>query len=111
LGELTAGDHGARETVVPVRDAVSRTQNLTACGGHIAARLAVASPEVQYRVGLQTQSDDPGDQPGHIGKREPFRTALGQVCAEGVIEPARCRCGPGSVAGQSGDCGPAWVAA
>ncbi len=83
-----------------------------ACSRHVAARLAVvASPEVQYRVSLQTQSGDPGDQPGHIGKREPFRTALGQVRAERVIEPARCRSGPGSVAGQSGECGRAWVAA
>jgi hypothetical protein len=76
-----------------------------ACGGRIAARMAVASPDVQYRVGLQTQSDDPGDQPGHIGKREPFRTALGQVRAERVIQPARCRSGPGSVAGQGGGAG------
>ena len=60
-----------------------------ACTSYITARLAVvASPEVQYRVSLQTQSDDPGDQPGHIGKRDPFRTALGQVSAERVIEPA-----------------------
>ena len=83
-----------------------------ACGGHVAARLAVvASPEVQYRISLQTQSDNSGYQPGHIGKRKPFRTALGQVGAECVIESARCRSGPGSVAGQSGECERAWVAA
>ena len=83
-----------------------------ACGGHVAALLAVAaSPQVQYRVSLQAQSDDPGDQPGHIGKREWFRAVLGEVRAERVIEPARCRSGPGRVAGQSGECGRARVAA
>ena len=71
----------------------------------------VAPPQVQYRVSLQAQSGDPGDQPGHIGQREPFRTTLGQVRAERVIEPARCRSGPGSVAGQSGGRGRARVAA
>ena len=83
-----------------------------ACGGRVAARLAVvAAPEVPYRVSLQAQSGDPGDQPGRIGKREPFGAALGQVRAERVIEPARCRSGPGSVAGQGGERGRARVAA
>ena len=83
-----------------------------ACGGCVAARLAVAaSPEVQYRISLQTQSDDPGDQPGHVGKREPFRTALSQVRAERVIEPtpaaaraaSPCRAGGAGVPGSLRD--------
>ena len=87
-----------------------RVQDLAACGDRVAVRLAaVASPEVQYRVSLEAQSDDPGDQSGHIGEREPFRAALGQERAERVIEPTRCRGGPDRVVGRNGESGGARV--
>ena len=67
-----------------------------------ACLVVVASPEIQYRVSFQTQSDDPGDQPGHRLqlRDEPFEArdfrrprldecllSLGigaELCADGV---------------------------
>ena len=77
-GQLTAGDQGGRETVVPARDAFGRAQDLLARGGRVAVRRAVAGwPQVQYRVRLQAQPGDPGDQAGHVGQRDALGTAGG----------------------------------
>ncbi len=60
---------GRTAPVPTARQAPARPAGSKVRQSQFRPRVAVAaSPEVQYRVSLQAQSGDPGDQPGHIGR-------------------------------------------
>ena len=60
----------------------------------VAGRATVAVPQVEHGIAGQPQADDAGDEARHLGQRHRLGATLGQVAAEGVVEPPRGRRGP-----------------
>ena len=99
VGERRAGRlrHGAagegrRELVVPGRPPRWRSSSARLGPPAVAAAGAPSSrSQRSSTASAASRTDNPGDQPGHLGERHRLGAAFGEEAAERVVEPARGR--------------------
>ena len=81
-------DEAGGEAVVPARiSSPAFASSSRRAAPRSPAWRVVALPQVEHGVGGEAQAGDAGDEAGHVGQRDRLGAALGQVAAEGVVEP------------------------
>src|ERR1019366_10351707 len=95
LGYLALTDDAGREGVVPVDDPGGTREQFSAGPRPLTGRRVVALPQIEHRVGGETQTRRAGDQSRHLGERERLGAAFREGAAEGGVGPP----GPGGCAG------------
>ena len=88
LRRLGLAHEAGGEVAVPAGDRIGGREQPSAGRLPVAGRATVAVPQVEHGIAGQAQADDAGDEARHLGQRNRLGATLGQIAAEGVVEPA-----------------------